>query len=323
MYNKQKIIKILSQFLLIIAINPIFTLLFVGIVNGTPVPDYFNENISESNHPIYLDRTSDSYIPVMRYSRENLPQLIKKDIDHIDFQISNMSWSNVMVYFSENPGLVNISISRITSEFIVSRPEWIGNRSAESLTAQIFLNWAEDTMKTHRFFKYFYPSYISIIKGGVPGSIHPTYLSYWYLIKSKPVIRYSEYNIPADISKYVDAIEFQASKETDDQVMIYMHPDINVVSLTASIKIADFIMRSPHWIGDRSRISVITEIYLHWFADNIGVAFKRQIILNTIYTFFVIGSEDNRTSPIYPIHLGYYYRGLNKTPVMDPFLQRI
>jgi hypothetical protein len=299
------------------------TIMVTYPVSGSLVPELLFRDGNGSSHPVYLNQSSDSAIPVMHYGNPELPPLVRAAIDHIDFQLSNKTSCEVKVYFSPNPGFVNISISRIASDFIVSRPEWRGNCSKVSVTADLFVNWAEDTIRTHWMLKRLYPSYISIFRRNNPGSIHPVHIRYWYTGVTKPVIRYSGDKLPADVSSYAEAIEFETSHETTAQVMIYMHSDIGVAGMISSTRIAEFIMSRPEWIGDRSRVSVITEIYLHWLAENLMPLCSRDQVIDALYRYYVIGIDDNRISPVHPIHLGYYYTGLNGTPIMDPILKKI
>ncbi|PKL60715.1 MAG: hypothetical protein CVV33_01235 [Methanomicrobiales archaeon HGW-Methanomicrobiales-4] len=292
-------------------------------VSGSPISGLFPGDMDQSSHPLYLNRTAHSTIPVMHYDNGDLPFPLREAIDHIDFQISNKTSSRVLVFFSHNPGFVNISVSRLASDFIVNRPEWVGNLSHESVTTQLFMNWAEDTIKSYRILHNFYPAYIFIFRNNKHSSLNPVYINYWYEKKIKPVIRYNGQDLSDDVSRYVDAIEFQTSNQANAQVMIYMHPDIGIAGCMPSTRIADFVMSRPEWKGDRSRMSVIVEIYLHWLADNLMPLCSRDQILDALYMDYVIGSGDNRTSPVCPIHLGYYYTGLNGTPIMDPILKRI
>lgn len=315
--------RVLFQSGIEIFISLTFIFVMVGSVSGSPVSGLFPGEEDQGSHPVYLNMTAHSSIPVMHYDNQDLPLPLREAIDHIDFQISNKTSYQVLVFFSHNPGFVNISVSRIASDFIVSRPEWAGNLSRESVTTTLFMDWAEDTLKSYRILHFFYPLYISIFRNNKHSSLNPVYIDYWYQNKIKSVSRYNETDLSDDMSRYVDAMEFQMSNETNAQVLIYMHSDVGIAGWMPSTRIADFVMSRPEWKGDRSKISIIVEIYLHWLADNLKPLFSRDQILEAIYTDYVIGTLDNRTSPIRPIHLGYYYTGLKDTPIMDPILKRI
>ncbi|WP_181391394.1 hypothetical protein ACKUB1_15690 [Methanospirillum stamsii] len=278
---------------------------------------------TDTFQPVYLDKSPLIKKPVFRYENTSLPGLIRNYIAYIDFPTSMKESSQITVQFVPEPGKANILISRMTSGFIISRPEWTGNMSTESLTSKIYMNWLENEIKDNPIGHFFYPYYLEIFLNNKSSSLYPVTLQCYYKDKNYPIIRYQGINLTKDIENYIEIIDFDTRNESDSQVFVYFHPDSGFADLISSIKITRFIMSNQEWKGDRTFLSIVTEIYLHWIADNIKQIFTSDNRLHPIYTKFIIGEEDKRPSPIYPIHLGYYYKGLNVTPIIDPLLQKM
>ncbi len=138
-----------------------------------------------------------------------------------------------------------------------------------------------------------------------------------------PVIRYTNSNLPDKIRSYVDHIDFQTRTTVHGQVYIYFFLPAGSASMKKSGDVTDFILSRSEWAGDRSRPSVQEEIYFHWIAENLGPLFQLDPKLQAYYKKNVIGNKDTRNSPVHPIHLGYFYAGLDDTPYMDPYLKKI
>ncbi|WP_146201172.1 hypothetical protein [Methanospirillum lacunae] len=275
-------------------------------------------------HPIFLNKTNDNSVPVMEYRNQEIPISLKGTIDHIDFQITKKNSGQVLVYFVQNPGFVSLSKSQLTSDFIVTRPEWSGNYSEESITSVIFFQWAENSIKADPILKHFLPVYEYIFhEKNYLKILHPVYISQWYRGEEKPIARYFGMDFSKEMSTYVDAIEYQNNNRVDAQMLIYLKNICGSACWESSSKIADYIMSKPEWSGDRTKLSITTEIFLHWVAKDIRPVFQINLFTKVLYRHLVIGDGDSRQSPVSPIHLGYYYAGLNETPVMDPFLKRI
>jgi hypothetical protein len=285
--------------------------------------EYQNISSSQQFYPIYLNKTNDSKIPVNRYRNDSIPPQLKNSIDYIDFQLSNKTYAQVLIYFTRNPGSVNGTLSNYLSDFITHRPEWKGNVSSDSVAASIYMGWAQETIRYDPFLKYVYPYYLVIFERNKAISIHPLRIPYWYSSKNSTTVSFTHLDLPPIMQEYISSISYETNNKTNGQVYIYFSDTSRLADWSESSQIADFIMNKPEWVGDRSRFSVISEIYLHWVAENIKPFFERNSMVKNLYVYYVIGSQDNRTSPIDPIHLGYYYEGLGGTPVMDPILERI
>ncbi|MFA5248411.1 MAG: hypothetical protein WC877_00870 [Dehalococcoidales bacterium] len=139
----------------------------------------------------------------------------------------------------------------------------------------------------------------------------------------KEVVRYEGDDIDPSISDVIERIDFQTTTDKNGQMLVYFKEPYGVANVEKSKVIGDFIKSRSDWKGDRSNESIGAEIYIHWVAENMRSFFMLNSSNEFLWKNFIIGGEDSRTSPIFPIHVGYTYEGLETGHPMDQFLMRI
>lgn len=156
-----------------------------GTVSTTPVDQ--QDNIPTTS----IEKTPDSKTPVIRYSKENLPSDISEYLDYIDFQTK--TGTRVNIYFSLPAAVATVNMSEKIADFIMSRKEWIGDRSRESAAAEIYIHWvadnAEPLFQGNTFSKTLFKQYIIGSTDSRQSPVHPTHLGYLYknLDKKNPM----------------------------------------------------------------------------------------------------------------------------------------
>lgn len=135
-------------------------------------------------HPQYIQITPDSKEPVFRYQNENISPDIKGIIDYIDFQTTNNEKGQVYIYFSLPTGDASINQTYAVADFIMQQEKWIGDRSRNSVAAEIYVHWIAENAKplfmTDQKAQALYQSAV-IGTGDIrPSPIHPTHLGYYY-----------------------------------------------------------------------------------------------------------------------------------------------
>lgn len=128
--------------------------------------------------------TPDSKTPVIRYSKENIPNTVNDLIDHIDYQTTTDKKGQTYVYFILPAPDASVNRSRDIGEFIVSRKEWIGDRSLDSVVAEIYIHWVADNAQplftTSPVNEALYEQYVIGSNDTRPSPIYPTHLGYNY-----------------------------------------------------------------------------------------------------------------------------------------------
>ncbi|PKL60714.1 MAG: hypothetical protein CVV33_01230 [Methanomicrobiales archaeon HGW-Methanomicrobiales-4] len=131
-----------------------------------------------------LPNTPDSKTPVIRYSNDVLPGTINSLIDHIDFQTSKDKKGQSYIYFKLPAPDASVNQSKTIADFIVSRKEWIGDRSLDSVNAEIYIHWvAENALPlftTNPINEALYEQYVIGTNDKRPSPISPTHLGYNY-----------------------------------------------------------------------------------------------------------------------------------------------
>ena len=161
--------------------------IFTTITQPQDIPqdtvNSFGSNTTDLS-TVPLPSTSDSKTPVIRYSNENLPPTINGLIDHIDYQTTNEKRGQTYVYFKLPAPDASVNQSKEIGDFITSRKEWKGDRSADSVNAEIYIHWVADNalplFSTNPVNEALYEQYV-IGKGDKrPSPISPTHLGYNY-----------------------------------------------------------------------------------------------------------------------------------------------
>ena len=142
------------------------------------VPDYGDLKTTE------VASTPDSKTPVIRYANDNIPEGINNLIDHIDFQTSKNKTAQTYIYFKLPSPDASVNQSKKLAEYILSRNEWIGDRSVDSVTAEIYIHWVADNalplVTTNPVNEALYEQYIIGEGSKRPSPVSPTHLRYNY-----------------------------------------------------------------------------------------------------------------------------------------------
>jgi len=116
-------------------------------------------------------------IPVKRYN-DSFNGLI----EHIDFQITDDVMGQTFIYFKLPAPDASVAKSREITELIKSKPEWKGDRSIDSISAEIYIHWVAENMKP-----YFMVNSLNealwqsfVIGDDRISPIYPTHLGYTY-----------------------------------------------------------------------------------------------------------------------------------------------
>ena len=254
----------LSRLIISLLIGILVISLF-GLADSSPEKPV-NTSTYERLHPD-VSQVQGELIPVsnkssyqlVRYSGGNLSSDIRPYVDHIDFQVSTRLNAWVAVYFKKNPGLAQAGVSEDIRDFIIHRKEWAGNRTADSLASDIYINWMNDNIdgfiRSHQITTSLCMMVFPGFKKKPKNFIHPLYLPrYFQDSKNRTaVIVYSRQDLPPDISRTVDSIRYQPGKKRDTQAFVYFRDDPGFASVRMSRHIADFVMSRKEWAGDRSK----------------------------------------------------------------------
>ncbi len=147
-----------------------------------------SSTIAESDYSdlktIEIPSTPDSKTPVIRYTSDNLPATISGLIDHIDFQTTKDKKGQVFIYFKLPAPDATVNQSREISDFIINRKEWIGDRSLDSVLAEIYIHWVADSARpllaNNPINEQLYKQFVIGQNDNRPSPIYPTHLGYNY-----------------------------------------------------------------------------------------------------------------------------------------------
>ena len=157
-------------------------------LNNTSTITLINTSDSQDNirdsPPQYLISTPDSTTPVIRYTNESLPASIRTYIDHIDFQNTTQEKGQVFIYFTLPARDASVNRSYDLADAIISKTEWVGDRSRDSVAAEVYIHWIAENAKplfmTTSRNKALYEKEVIGISDERPSPIHPTHLGYFY-----------------------------------------------------------------------------------------------------------------------------------------------
>jgi hypothetical protein len=131
-----------------------------------------------------IPSTPDSKTPVIRYTNDNLPATISDLIDHIDFQPTKDKKGQTYVYFKLPAIDASVNRSKEVADFIFTRKEWNGDRSLDSISAEIYIHWVADNalplFSTNPVNEALYKQYVIGSADKRPSPISPTHLGYYY-----------------------------------------------------------------------------------------------------------------------------------------------
>jgi hypothetical protein len=154
----------------------------VGISHTPNLSDSGSEtqNLATTTVP----STPDSKTPVIRYTNENIPATISDLIDHIDFQSTKDKKGQTYVYFKLPAPDASVNRSKEVADFIFNRKEWNGDRSLDSIGAEIYIHWVADNalpfFSTNPVNEALYREYVIGNSDKRPSPISPTHLGYYY-----------------------------------------------------------------------------------------------------------------------------------------------
>ncbi|PWR72750.1 hypothetical protein [Methanospirillum lacunae] len=154
----------------------------------SPVESPSSSTITGSDYvnlkTIEIPSTPDSKTPVIRYTSDNLPPTINGLIDHIDFQTTKDKKGQVFIYFKLPAPDASVNQSREIGDFIINRKEWNGDRSLDSIQAEIYIHWVADSarplLSTNPVNEQLYNQYVIGSSDKRPSPIYPTHLGYNY-----------------------------------------------------------------------------------------------------------------------------------------------
>jgi hypothetical protein len=165
----------------------------IALPQGKTVPNA-NPSILQAqnnNASIYGDLTTveipstpDSKTPVIRYTNTNIPSTINDLIDHIDFQTTSDKKGQAYIYFKLPASDASVNRSREIANFIFSRKEWKGDRTEDSVTAEVYIHWVADNVRpllsTNPINEQLYQQAVIGANDSRPSPIYPTHLGYYY-----------------------------------------------------------------------------------------------------------------------------------------------
>jgi hypothetical protein len=162
--------------------------IFSSLMSSAGLTQTSNDHEIVSEYPdiksTTIPFTEDSKTPVIRYTNENLPETINNLIEYIDFQTAKNIKGQVYIYFKLPSPDASVNQSKAVADFILSRKEWIGDRSYDSVVAEIYIHWvANDALPlfmTNPINEQLYKQYIIGIEDKRSSPISPTHLGYYY-----------------------------------------------------------------------------------------------------------------------------------------------
>jgi hypothetical protein len=72
---------------------------------------------------------------------------IKNIVDYVEFQVTDNVKGQTFIYFKLPAPVASIEQSKDVAEFVMTRPEWKGNRTPDSIVAEIYIHWIAENMK--------------------------------------------------------------------------------------------------------------------------------------------------------------------------------
>lgn len=155
-----------------------------------------NSNLSDNSNnmaTMQISSTPDSKKPVIRYPNPSLPQEIRNTIEYIDFQKDTSKNGQTFIYFNMPVETATVDQSKNIAKFIMSRDEWLGDRSLDSVSAEIYIHWvadnAEPLFQNNSFSQGLWKELIIGENDDRPSPVYPTHLGYKYagLDKTNPM----------------------------------------------------------------------------------------------------------------------------------------
>jgi len=149
--------------------------------------------LAVSEKKIELPFTELSKTPVIRYPNGLLPKDIQETIEYIDFQKDSSIKGQTFIYFNLPAGIATVNLSQKIATYIMSRDEWIGDRTLDSIAAEIYIHWvadnAEPLFQNNPFSQGLWKQLIIGEDDNRPSPLHPTHLGFYYagLDKSNPM----------------------------------------------------------------------------------------------------------------------------------------
>ena len=157
-----------------------------SITNDNNNVDNTINNDESTVELVTMDVTSSygSKKPVIRYPNTSLPPEIREDVEYIEFQKDNSKKGQVFIFFNLPANTATVKQSQNIGNFILSRPEWIGDRTPESIAAEIYIHWvadnAEPLFQNNSFAQGLWEQLIIGASDDRPSPVHPTHLGYFY-----------------------------------------------------------------------------------------------------------------------------------------------
>jgi hypothetical protein len=143
-----------------------------------------NDSIYGDLTTVEVPSTSDSKTSVIRYTETNIPSTINDLIDHIDFQTTSDKKGQAYLYFKLPASDASVNRSREIANFIFSRKEWKGDRTEDSVTAEIYIHWVAENVRpllsTNPINEQLYKQSVIGANDSRPSPIYPTHLGYYY-----------------------------------------------------------------------------------------------------------------------------------------------
>jgi hypothetical protein len=118
---------------------------------------------------------------------------VESVIERVDFQVASGVSGQAFVYFRQPYTVASVDKSHEIAQFIINKPEWKGDRSIESISAEIYIHWVAENMRpyfmTNPINEAVWKSFVIGITDDRPSPIYPTHLGYNYagLNKSHPM----------------------------------------------------------------------------------------------------------------------------------------
>jgi hypothetical protein len=136
---------------------------------------------TESGAKQYIPHPIGGGYPVIRYCNSELPQNIRGFVDYIDFQAVSSVDASVYLYFKGSYRLGTWARSEAVSDFIRSKPEWTGDRSRNSVTAEILTHWIGDNARPILMSNPITAAIFQKIVGkGRLSPVRPAHIQYFY-----------------------------------------------------------------------------------------------------------------------------------------------
>lgn len=154
----------------------------LNILNLNDIPEQ-NSEVGDLS-TIQLPFTEQSKNPVIRYPNALIHSDLKEIIEYLDFQADTSKKGQVFIYFKQPVGTATVDLSYKIAAFLMSRDDWKGDRSLESVAAEIYIHWIADNAKplfqNNSFSQGLWEQMIIGSNDPRPSPLYPTHLGYYY-----------------------------------------------------------------------------------------------------------------------------------------------